>query len=601
MEVDCTAGTTNLPVKRKRNCDPLAMNYNDMRYSKISKVNGDCYLVGHRARGDSKELHVHNHKRAVKAGKASAATRIKTKIITHNRASTLKMTSDMSRQRRFAISFIFQHLLQCPPESEWNNLKTVNDIVNKLEIKENSRTSVIKIMREILIFKEKNKIYNPLNNLHSCGAKNIITDLEDCAQIIYLALGSGLSLQSATVMVNLFRTSQTQNKEPISWGTVRNFAKNSDLIKRHRRQTTKSGKSDPTTVWSQARKQQCIQLLEQFRLGTLDPNDEAVVNSHYDAMHIHGIVFWDEKHKQCIQGFSSKMETSISMDKNGNPTSPEAGGIFTPWKPKTAVKYPKEARGMFGVAIRKNSDGSTEGVKCNPFNYSNRKVVSYKDYQVQINIELDRVLHLKNTSRGMGKGIGYKDKYPDTWQQEVNNMINKKYCCINDLIDHVIKESNRIYRGTDEFETFKIYHDGLSLWWSKEAQAYITSKNFCDRQIKCTGDTNSGNRYKNKVVGDSPEMCRGLDSHGFADLESSITYHSSLTSIYNFDNPKRFNTGSPKEMWHTMERCWTIEPTSARIVEDISVFSNVLEVIKKANGCVVSDLSLRSGRRYFKF
>jgi len=598
MEVECTDCTKNLPAKRKRNCDPLAMNSYDLKYAKISKVNGDCYLVGKRARGDSKELHVNNHKRAVIAGKASAAARKKNKVSARKIPSSAKMNADMSTSRRYAISFIFQYLFHSPPESEWCQLKTVNEVMDKLEINPNSRTSVMKIMRDILVCNDTNTIYNPLGYLHSAGAKKIIKDLDDSAQVIYLALGSGLSLQSATVMVNLFRVSAKQNKPPISWGTVRNFAKNSDIIKRHRRQTTKSGKKDPETVWSKARKQQCIQMLEQFRLGKLDANHGDVVNSPYGAMQLHGIVFWDEKHKQCIQGFSSKIETSICKDKNGNPASPTKGGEFSQWKPKTAVKYPKEARGLFGVAMRKQSDGSMEGVKCKPFNYSNRKVVSYKDYKKEMQDELVRVLTLKRKWEGGG---GYEARYGANWEQELKKKVDIKYCCINDLIDHVILESERIYKNTEVFVTFKIYHDGLVLWWSKEAQAYITSKNYSHRQIKCIGDTNSDNRYKNKVVGDSPEMCRGLDSHGFADLESSITYHASLTSIYEFDNPERFNTGTPTEMWHTMERCWAVEPTSARIVEDISAFLNVLDIIKKANGCVVSDLSLRSGRRYFKF
>ena len=37
-------------------------------------------------------------------------------------------------------------------------------------------------------------------------------------------------------------------------------------------------------------------------------------------------------------------------------------------------------------------------------------------------------------------------------------------------------------------------------------------------QIMNTNEENKTTRYNNKVVGDSPEICRALDSHGFFPL-----------------------------------------------------------------------------------
>ena len=55
--------------------------------------------------------------------------------------------------------------------------------------------------------------------------------------------------------------------------------------------------------------------------------------------------------------------------------------------------------------------------------------------------------------------------------------------------------------------------------------------------------------------------------------------------------------GTPTELWRSMERAWTVEPTSARIVEDIQAFPRVLEKIIQRRGCVVPDEDLRTGRR----
>jgi hypothetical protein len=101
------------------------------------------------------------------------------------------------------------------------------------------------------------------------------------------------------------------------------------------------------------------------------------------------------------------------------------------------------------------------------------------------------------------------------------------------------------------------------------------------------GTTNSGNRYAGKVTGDSPEICRGLDAHGFADLKLSMAFHTSLSSKYAYNDPRRFNMGTPKEVWSTMCRCWEIKPTSARIVEDVKGFKPSFgEVLGETEKCI---------------
>ena len=47
-----------------------------------------------------------------------------------------------------------------------------------------------------------------------------------------------------------------------------------------------------------------------------------------------------------------------------------------------------------------------------------------------------------------------------------------------------------------------------------------------------------------------------------------------------------------------MSRCWEVEPTSDRIVQDISAYPRVLEIIIDAHGCMVSYLFLRNGRKF---
>ena len=164
------------------------------------------------------------------------------------------------------------------------------------------------------------------------------------------------------------------------------------------------------------------------------------------------------------------------------------------------------------------------------------------------------------------------------------------------------EESRRVYAGTAAYDRFLIFHDGLTQWLEPQAQAYLRDVlGFpLDRQMRNEGETNKGNRYYLHVVGDSPELCRGLDSHGFADLKTMLNFCVALTSQYDIDDPERFHMGTPAQVASSLARAWKAAPTSARICEDVKAFDRVLQCIVDAKGCVVPDEALRSGRRYVK-
>jgi hypothetical protein len=141
--------------------------------------------------------------------------------------------------------------------------------------------------------------------------------------------------------------------------------------------------------------------------------------------------------------------------------------------------------------------------------------------------------------------------------------------------------------------------DSPTAWWEAEAQAYLKSRGFENRQIRNT-TANVSTRYEGKIVGDSPEMCRALDSHGFADLKAGLITYASLTSLYPTDDPRCFHLGTPPQLLSSIERTWRVTPTSKRIVEDVELLPEVLNKIIEARGCVVQDeefRGLRSGRR----
>jgi len=96
-------------------------------------------------------------------------------------------------------------------------------------------------------------------------------------------------------------------------------------------------------------------------------------------------------------------------------------------------------------------------------------------------------------------------------------------------------------------------------------------------------------------------MFRALDSHGFADLKAAILAYSSFTSVYAAEDPRRLKLGTSDEVFRSIERAWTVAPSSKRIVEDTFALPRVLFKIIEVEGCVVPDEVLRHGRRAEKW
>ena len=70
----------------------------------------------------------------------------------------------------------------------------------------------------------------------------------------------------------------------------------------------------------------------------------------------------------------------------------------------------------------------------------------------------------------------------------------------------------------------------------------------------CNTTANKGIRYEGKIVGNSPKMCRALDSHGFADLKAGLLTYASFTYVYPKDDPRRFHPVTLSQLLASIER-----------------------------------------------
>ena len=48
-------------------------------------------------------------------------------------------------------------------------------------------------------------------------------------------------------------------------------------------------------------------------------------------------------------------------------------------------------------------------------------------------------------------------------ESELAKTVDKKYCSISELMDHVIEEPKRLYQGKQYENSFSINHDALSI------------------------------------------------------------------------------------------------------------------------------------------
>ena len=566
----------------KRVRDPLASTGHERRYAERSQ-NRTYYFNRQRASNPSptKECNVRTTETSPRKPRATF----------HHApppGKKSRLTGDAAADRRSAIKYVFQGVLRSPPKDEWEKLETIKEIIETLRMPPGSWG----VVQSVLLALDEDPKCDVRREAPGKGRRALIQDFTPQAEFIYKALQGGNSIGTVTFLLNNCYRRKLRLPN-LSYSSVQRFVTQSPVVVLARRKTKKSGTDDADAKWSQARLAFAQQLHEQVELGTLSDEERAARLSTFPPLYLRGIAWWDEHHKKVVFGHTSDIEARIYRDPaTGLAATKESGGVLSAEMPNTTVKFPPEARMLFGVAMIENAQGVCCGVKAEPFSYTGRQVVGFSAYEKACEAERRRCLALQ-------RPYDVKKKYAGAaYEQEMRDrMYKKKIICVKELIDHVIAESTRMYAGTKFAKTFFIFHDGLTAWWEPEAQAYIKKLNFQDRQLRSLPPTNAGTRYAFKLPGNSPEICRGLDSFGFAHLQRSVKLHTSLTSVLKADHPCRFNMGTVHEVESTLRRVWTVAPTSEQIVADIQGFPHVVQKIIDARGCVVPDEDFRGGRR----
>ena len=513
----------------------------------------------------------------------------------------------MNIYKRYDVVFGSPPRTNAEGDDLWNGHRGVNALIRELLfIPDGSKGCVEKVMEDCWNAHEAGEQYDANKGVKARGRKVCIENFSNEAFLIYNAKRIGMSLAECTVIVNEYRQVHGAG-EPVSYGAVQSFVKKSPLIHLQKRATKKSGKEDTELPWCKSRLAQCRQWLKQFELGKSVPIG-AVHISEFPPLYIHAIAWWDEHHRKIRLGFASKFECRLRFDAEGKLAEQDE---LEEEHPVTTTKFPGEARGAFGCCVVKDDGGHLKGVTMEPFDYTGKQVLSPAAFQEKLDAEFQSKegkswgRHRWSTKEASKKkkGLGYKGRYPTTWKEELKAAVVKQgFCDVRDIMDHVIDQSEQAYKGTEAEGHFMIFHDGLSQWWTPDAQAHMNQRGYEHRQMRILGSTcdQVDARYRWKLVGDSPELCRGLDAHGFADLDRAVSLNCSLATVYPQGHPmrERWNMSKPKELFECMKRTFMeCAPSGARVVEDVERITDVLRKIIEAKGGVVPDEFFRTGRR----
>ena len=232
-------------------------------------------------------------------------------------------------KRRISIKVVFTNCYGRVEPDLWEQFDVVPGIMARLGIPRGSRASVVKTLNDIVEAQSRDDKYDPSHSLSSRGRRPKIEWNSTEMALIIQCQATEISVTQTAIVVNEFRACLCPPLKPVSWGTVANFIRTCGCINKDKRAYQKSGSKNPDTEWSKARKALCQQLLDQLSLGLNEDQLCAVgVRNNADladtidasslllpAIKLHAIVWWDEHHKECILGPTSKYEVRTSVDE----------------------------------------------------------------------------------------------------------------------------------------------------------------------------------------------------------------------------------------------------------------------------------------------
>jgi hypothetical protein len=182
-----------------------------------------------------------------------------------------KLARGESSDRKVAIKFIFEHMLNSPEKNKWKSEAVIQTIMKKLEMPEGSTKTIVAVLEASLAGKSLSE------KLTRRSRKRSITDFSEEGDFICNLLGkTNSSDTSITAIVNLRRIGKNPTSAILCRSAVRSYRLRSEVIETSARDKENMGSVDPRSHWNIARVEWCKQMLEQLRIGSLPADHEDV-------------------------------------------------------------------------------------------------------------------------------------------------------------------------------------------------------------------------------------------------------------------------------------------------------------------------------------
>ena len=176
---------------------------------------------------------------------------------------------------------------------------------------------------------------------------------------------------------------------------------------------------------------------------------------------------------------------------------------------------------------------------------------------------------------------------------------------MTDYIDHMMRESALIMKGTKHEESWYLYHDSLSIMTAAKTKEWMAKKGYIQKWILPSNDLYHDDldlkkRYSNNPLGNSPEFMP-WDTHLNQDVHASHDFHVGATSHLPESHQHKFSGTTPKRMAHSYERILDpgpsgVVPSSNRINQDVMRVLESLKLVYEAKGVLVNENI--TGRRF---
>ena len=172
------------------------------------------------------------------------------------------------------------------------------------------------------------------------------------------------------------------------------------------------------------------------------------------------------------------------------------------------------------------------------------------------------------------------------------------------MIRFMVKEGEKLTKGSVHEDDLFIFHDDLVLMKAKETIEWMKEKNCFHHWLLPTNGFQYRIPYDGRPVGNSPEFMP-LDNILNRDILQSFRYHCVLRRFLLYgegtdeeERNMRFSFSTPKETTRGLKRIWESKmgtPSSARIIQDVGLALKVLEIVYRENGFAVEGLADRNG------